>query len=1343
MKSQLHAGYILNAVKGSLKLKLLQVETKPLLESLSVFEIDVEAQNKNNILKAESLFCVAENIISRGLPTIPSVYIEETILKKLNIATKSVHSRTGAIQFDQKKPLSDNQKNLLHKSFFIVDPRIKSYQHTDHQFDSNQEIDFFQKDLPNYFDPSICQIVETQRSVESITEDKSFKDQRVDFSIQTPNKDGLVIEIDGSQHAESKQSYVDNKRDESILSTKGWSQTVRINANKVGKVDDNKILQIQNFLDNPFIKQVQENYHTPIWSYDWGMSAMQLTLTPLLIARIQKTLIHLITNGVLDINSKLWTIAIIERDLPCAELAIEDFKSLIKNLFELEGLDRKLPEIKYEIYVTSEFKKTELNKSVKTGSYPKPWSSSDVDLLIDVSILQRDNLSLIDESFLNKIHAENIVTIRSSHSIKEPRLIKSSLPISYNLDDSKSPKALQYLLQNIFRKDQFREGQVNIIRKSLKQENVIALLPTGAGKSLTYQISALLQPGIVLIVDPIKSLMKDQDDNLKSLGIDTTVFINSFLKAPEKRLKTDRMVKGFYQFIFIAPERLQMEEFRDSLSKMKSLGFTYCVVDEAHCVSEWGHDFRTAYLSLGENVKRYCKTRLDELPILALTGTASFDVLSDVQRELGINNESAIIRPDSYGRKELQLNAFDVGSPSIPKGEVDSWKIKNAIAKQKQRELFKYLKELPYKKWSGNAVYSSISSFFDTSINHPNSGLIFCPHKGGEFGVNTIQSKIIKEFKELAETTGVYSGGSDDQDSDDLLIQTQDKFKNNKINLLVATKAFGMGIDKPNIRFTVHLNMPQSVESFYQEAGRAGRDRELAYCLVLYSQKKFSNVDGDPEYNTIDKSNMLAFHHNSFKGRAHDDKMLFQLLNKITFPERSTIKEAAEILGNIDVDFKLKIAGTKLYVNGDTFPLSYGAIDIRNKTVVPENRANSTIIENSESRKILLNILQVLQRHCPSNLSLEDWLNKKTAAESMPGFEKTLDTMKFGDPSTSINVPFTNNAIKNIVKFLSDYTSRNDCNEGVVIRAKTFCFTPEKFVENLEKYGHFKIGDYPGLRELMEKGFSLIRDQDSTFKAIYRLSIIGVVDEHSVNYLTKTITAVVSKKKDNEYIDSLSKYIGRYVSREESYGLQEQISNYDGESVIQKCCSYLTHFVEDKIEAKRLEAINVMESYIQSSLEGGNLSEYVNNYFDSKYTSEIKDFLGSDLYESDPNVAWEYLHKTKGMSDAVSHLHGACDRLLIEDSTNPVLLVMRAFSRLLTLYDNKNDAINDLKKGLEIFKINKKWSTDEYWDNFWKFYEIVKKYNKDVLIYLDNEIIDLHKNEIKKINQKLTGVANA
>ena len=1337
MKSQLHAGYILGTVKSLLNSKFVQADVSSLLESLSVFDVDIELEQKKDIQEM-SLLCVAENIISRGLPTIPSVYIEETILKELNIATKSVHSRTGAIQFNQEQPLSDNQKDLLHKSLYIVDPRIKEYQNTNHQFDSDQERNFFTNDLPNYFDSSICQVVETQRSVESITDDKNFKDQRIDFSIQTPNNDGLVIEIDGSQHAESAQSYVDHNRDKSILSTEGWRSTVRINASNVGKVDDHQISQIKKFLDNPFIKQVQENYHKPIWNHDWGMNAMQLTLTPLLIARIQKTLLHLIANGVLDINSKLWTLAIIERDLPCAKLAIEDFKGLIKNLFELEGLDRELPEIKYEIYITNEFKKSRLNKSVKTEAYPEPTNGLDVDLLIDISILQRDNLTLIDESFLKKIHAENIVTIRSTHSIKEPRLIKSSLPISYKLDDSNNPKALQYFLQNIFRKEQFREGQVNIIRKSLKQENVIALLPTGAGKSLTYQISALLQPGIVLIVDPIKSLMKDQDDNLRGLGIDTTVFINSFLKGPDKRLKTEEMVKGFYQFVFVAPERLQMEEFRDSLAKMKNLGFTYCVVDEAHCVSEWGHDFRTPYLSLGENARRYCKTRLGKLPILALTGTASFDVLSDVQRELGINNESAIIRPESYGRKELKLDALDVGPPSIRKGEVDSWKIKNAIAQQKQRELFKYLKELPSKKWGGSITYSSISNFFDTSIDHPNSGLIFCPHKGGEFGVNKIQSKIIKEFKDLSKTTGVYSGGSDEQDSDDLLIQTQDKFKNNKINLLVATKAFGMGIDKPNIRFTVHLNMPQSVESFYQEAGRAGRDRELAYCLILYSQQKYKNIDGELESNTIDKSNMLYFHRNSFRGKNHDLRMLNQLLKSIRYldkPEAQIILQR-ELGEYFELFLNEKNGNIWLNISNDNGPLGGINISSRTNKIFPRDK-------NSQfDKEQINNIFQILRKHCPSGKSIKDWLNQDISEKSHPGFEKVLEEMDLGKSSV-IMVPFTNNMPERIVKKLAMHIPKNEWVEIVNKSIKNAQRTPDKFVDELEKLSVLKLDEYKeGLSVLMKKGFSLIRDKESTFKSIYRLSLIGVVDEYSVDYRTKTITATISKKKDSEYIDSLSKYIGRYVSREESYVLQEQIENCGGESVIQKCCSYLTQFIEDKIEAKRLEAINVMESYIQSSLEGGNLSEYVNNYFDSKYTSEIKDFLGSDLYESDPDVAWEYLHKTKGMSDAVSHLHGACDRLLIEDSANPVLLVMRAFSRLLTLYDNKHDAIIDLKKGLEIFKKNKKWSTNEYWDNFWKFYEIVEQYNKDVLIYLDNEIINLHTNEIKQINQKLTGITN-
>jgi len=157
-------------------------------------------------------------------------------------------------------------------------------------------------------------------------------------------------------------------------------------------------------------------------------------------------------------------------------------------------------------------------------------------------------------------------------------------------------------------------------------DSVIALLPTGAGKSLTYQLSALLQPGITLVVDPIKALMRDQDQNLRNTCIDSTTFINSSISAEERNVRSQDMVEGRYQFVFVSPERLQIQEFRDYLGKMSDTYFAYCVIDEAHCVSEWGHDFRTAYLRLGENVRKYCRVHpksLKEIPLIGLTGTAS------------------------------------------------------------------------------------------------------------------------------------------------------------------------------------------------------------------------------------------------------------------------------------------------------------------------------------------------------------------------------------------------------------------------------------------------------------------------------------------------------------------------------------------------------------------------------------------------------------------------------------------------------------------------------------------------------------------------------------------------
>jgi ATP-dependent DNA helicase RecQ len=378
--------------------------------------------------------------------------------------------------------------------------------------------------------------------------------------------------------------------------------------------------------------------------------------------------------------------------------------------------------------------------------------------------------------------------------------------------------ALEVLVNDVFDHQGFRPGQLEALNQVLAGGDCLALLPTGAGKSLIYQLAGLLRPGITIAVDPIVALINDQERRLRSDGIDRVAGLHAAKLAQARTAIFETVAEGDVLFVFLTPERLQSAEFRLYLRQAAAEQLiNLVVVDEAHCVSEWGHDFRTSYLFLGRNLRNHARGD-DDLapPLLALTGTASPGVLRDALRELQIDPDEpgALQRPADFDRPNLHYRVR-TGSPERL-GEM----LEHAISEDIAPSLECTAAELGVLK--GPAT---------------RSGLVFVPHTSGAFGVMPIARQVRAAIGVADKSrVDVYSGGQPKEwagDSwDDHKAEVAERFKNNEIAVLVSTKAFGMGIDKPNIRWTVHVGFPSSIEAFAQEAGRAGRNGRDAICVL-------------------------------------------------------------------------------------------------------------------------------------------------------------------------------------------------------------------------------------------------------------------------------------------------------------------------------------------------------------------------------------------------------------------------------------------------------------------------------------------------------------------------------
>lgn len=1262
---------------------------------------------------AKNLTKVAQNIVQRGFPTrapkileainYDSMDLDESGIKKSLIIYDENFHYTASYAYMEKTADGIVKKAQINNTEVALLSSVDSHvaQFIEIQKPLEDLISYPNTDIKKYEDYARYALNYSKKIIEN-----KFSGQRLDFTLQLPNEHCLNIEFDGPTHNDTDQKYLDRQRDK-LLESLNWEATLRVN-----DINDEEIP-----------KRINQIFMSAFGEVEWDKDSLQCITMPLFAARMAKLFLYLVEQGFLKLFSKTPVYICVETDND-----VETYNSILYYCLELLGNLLRLSKkdksniadicIRYKINDKIMDYTISLDNAISQTAHKNFKSKS----YVVIKDQMHRRLCYMDTTGYSEEKNQKVIWLLSSYSQWSDYSLRiSDKHIRYNVTE-KDKAVVEYFLNDMFGKEHFRPKQFEIVQIALNGKNVIGLLPTGSGKSIAFQLSALLQPMPSIIIAPLVSLMEDQVYNLISNGITNVASINSSRSIDEKQECLKGIIKDNYSFVYISPERLQIPSFRETIGN-KKIG--YVVLDEAHCVSQWGHDFRTSYLRVGDTVKRFAPDAV----IMALTGTASSNVITDIKRELHMSKKVSIVAIENFRREELHFRVLKKKSNSSLADTIKDGII-NIAVDEAVRELSK-----AYDK-------SFREYMLPTEKGYENAGIVFNPYAAkNRSSVADVFAKL-KQLKTLKNLEiGQYTG----QLNTAKKTSAQRDFIENQTAVLVSTKAFGMGIDKPNIRFTVHTCVPESIEAFYQEAGRAGRDGNYAVNIIVappdstkYDEsedKKIYSYFINQSFPAIDKvkeamRNLIS--KSTFYVKNHSFALLEDIVIDGCLPanvqlivDKKNRQENAElILGKSD-GLKFNIS-----IDSETKNVSFYYL---NKMAYEKEISNNVLLEYYVEHMVSKLSRKISEAEFKGEEELKNYINTCTSeyrASIVDCVRKSFDHQPV-ECFIRLDMTIVNNPIERLIEEL--FSSANPTLKEIVIPESVRSII-ESIKDNIEKikkntnmdiqiknskirqyFNAFKTHYFTILKEngLPDELKKLFDDVYNTIghdqveltqyegdvnidKLLYYLGILGIYSnyerDYSKNFIKIYIEPVTKESLKKNIKDYLKGYeTADYVEKViKKLNIFDNLSDDDTEALIIAASDYIIEYSYNKIREYR---VRQTENMYKCTEDSAKLVDNVYQYFEAKYYTD----LYNDVINENISTALKWIKKLEGSEypdhdtrlnlNDLSHLRSSAMkcRAARPQAYTPYLLMAYCILRDTNL--SIKDGLDQYLKGLEKLNI--------------------------------------------------------